>query len=113
LAIRSKEIEKDINKKSLLADQKRIQDMLDAYQRKYDTEKDKCTMDLQAATDSAVKQQLQSKLEAAKIKYDTYVKRRKNEIEGFRVRIQRLVETGDMGGPSSLDETEDMGSAFE
>ncbi|KAJ3266076.1 hypothetical protein HK104_006163 [Borealophlyctis nickersoniae] len=113
LAIRSKEIEKDINRKSLLADQKRIQDMLDAYQRKYDTEKDKWTTSLQAATDSAEKQRIQSKLDKAKTNYDTYVKRQKNAIERFNNRIQILDETGDMGGPSSLDEMEDMGSAFE
>ncbi|KAJ3267194.1 hypothetical protein HK104_005966 [Borealophlyctis nickersoniae] len=113
VAARAKEIERNANRRTLLADQKRVQDLLDAYQRKYDNEKDKCTKDLQAATDSAVKQQLQSKLEAAKTKYETYVKRRNNQIEGFSLRIQRLDETGDMGGPSNLDETEDIESAFE
>ncbi|KAJ3264070.1 hypothetical protein HK104_006530 [Borealophlyctis nickersoniae] len=117
VAVRAKEIQRDINRKSLLAEQKRVQDMLDAYQKNYNTEKDKWTTYLQAATDSAEKQRIQSKLDKAKTNYDTYVKRQKNAIEVYNIWIQSLDETGDMGGPSSLDETEDMGgpstSAFE
>ncbi|KAJ3259053.1 hypothetical protein HK104_006958, partial [Borealophlyctis nickersoniae] len=103
LAIRPKEIAKEFNKQSLLADKDRITTQLDAYKKRHDDDVDKLKKNLDEAQNAEEKQQIQSKLDAAKKNCDLYMKRTTEVLESLNTQIQFLDATGDMGGPSTRE----------